>query len=904
MRYNFTGLTSEEVNESRKNFGSNELDAIIVESFWDKLINNFKDPIIIILSFALVIMFVLYLLGLTEWYEALAIAAAVALATLVATFSEYKNENSFQKLQAEASRITNTIFRNGKLAEIQVDEIVTGDYVLLQAGDKIPADGKLVQGTLKVNQSSLTGESYSLTKNVAPDDYQEEKRDLASPYGLFRGSVVEAGEAVMLVEVIGRKTFFGILAKELSESDTRLSPLQVKLANLAKLISKLGYMAAVCVAIAFIFNKAIVRNGFEGDAILEYFTNVNPLVPDLLDAMVLSIIVVVAAIPEGLPLMVAIVLSLNMRKLLYEKVLVRKLLGIETAGSLNVLFSDKTGTITKGQLESKLFIDSEGQTFDSYESIPNLLRGLLSVSILENSSSYFSSDGEIIGGNVSERALMSFVNNKDILEASKYDVQQEKKIIFNSERKFSAAQVKNVYDIVGIDIDSITLIKGAPEVILKQCNTYYNEDGSKSELTDTTELVTKMDAYADAGIRLIALAISEDPIKEDESLSNHATLVGVVGISDEVREESRISIQEVQDAGIQVVMITGDRLGTAESIAREVGLLQNEDELILVSSELNQKTDEEIKKLIPDLRVIARALPSDKSRLVRIFKSAGKVVGMTGDGVNDSAALKQSDVGIAMGSGSEVSKEAGDIIILDDNFHSISSAIRYGRTIFKSIRKFIVFQLTVNVAAVSTVFLGPLVGIDFPLTIIQLLWINMIMDTLAAIAFGGEPALPRYMHEQPINREDNILSKNMVSSILTGGIFITLFSIFFLTYEPISTMFVRDGVPNLRVHQSAFFNVFIFMILFNALNVRSENYNLFEHIKENKTFIVVIALIFFLQVIFTYIGGTILRTTALTLTEWAIVYSMALLIIPVDLIRKFIFSMLSTQNKSVRIVSA
>jgi calcium-translocating P-type ATPase len=404
-----------------------------------------------------------------------------------------------------------------------------------------------------------------------------------------------------------------------------------------------------------------------------------------------------------------------------------------------------------------------------------------------------------------------------------------------------------------------------------------------------------MDDYADAGMRLIALAISEEPINEDQAIPIHGTFVGVVGISDEIREESKSSIKEVQDAGIQVVMITGDRRGTAKSIAKEVGLLQNEKEVVLISSELNDKTDEDIKKVLPDLRVIARALPTDKSRLVRIFKSAGKVVGMTGDGVNDSAALKQADVGVAMGSGSEVSKEAGDIVILDDNFHSISNAIRYGRTIFKSIRKFIMFQLTVNVAAVSTVFLGPLFGIDFPLTIIQLLWINIIMDTLAAISFGGEPALMRYMREEPVDREENILTKKMVSTILVSGIFITIFSLFFLTYEPISAMFVRDGIPNVRVHQSAFFNVFIFMILFNGLNVRSENYNLFEHIKENKTFIYIMILTFSLQVIFTYVGGTILRTTALTMTEWGIVISMSLLIIPVGLMGKFALSIVNTK---------
>jgi magnesium-transporting ATPase (P-type) len=303
---------------------------------------------------------------------------------------------------------------------------------------------------------------------------------------------------------------------------------------------------------------------------------------------------------------------------------------------------------------------------------------------------------------------------------------------------------------------------------------------------------------------------------------------------------------------------------------------------------LNNKTDEELKEILPHLRIVARALPTDKSRLVRIAKDEGRVVGMTGDGVNDSAALKHSDVGFAMGSGSEVAKEAGDIVILDDNFSSIANAVRYGRTIFKSIRKFIVFQLTVNLAAVTTVFLGPMFGVEFPLTIIQLLWINIIMDTLAAIAFGGEPALERVMTEQPVRRDENIVNRYMASSILTGGLYITVMSIFFLTFPPIKELFVRDGVFNQEVFLSAFFNVFIFLIVVNSFNARTEKINIFDNINKNTMFLRIIGLITLLQVVFTYVGGTVLRSTGLLPIEWLYVALFALSIIPVDLIRKII----------------
>tara|TARA_Y100001980_G_C14556882_1_gene352286 strand:- start:80723 stop:83413 length:2691 start_codon:yes stop_codon:yes gene_type:complete len=887
MRLQFQGLTKAEAEESRKKYGSNALSPKKIEGFWDKLRDNFKDPIIIILSVALVLIFVLSLFGMTEWYEAVAIGAAVILATLVSTFSEYKNETSFQKLQEEASRIKANILRDGHVVQLPVNDVVKGDYVLLQAGDKAPADGYLISGEVKVNQASLTGEAEAVEKRaIGPDDLPENK-DLSNHYSVFRGSVIEDGEAILIIESVGDNTFYGVLSKELAESDDRLSPLQLKLKGLAELISKFGYIAAILIFFTFMFQKSVISNGFEIENIVEYFSSWHTVVSDLLSAMVLAIIIVVAAVPEGLPMMIAIVLSLNMRKLLSEKVLVRKLLGIETAGSINLLFSDKTGTITRGRLEAKLFITGAGNIYEGFHTIPSTSQSLVAYSITENSSSFVSPAGEIVGGNVSEQALLTFVqktSNKEVYEAVR-----QKEILFNSERKYSASQVKSEFIPKGFQSNQLTLIKGAPEVILDICNHFHHEDGKIEVFSNKKEVNAKLDELADSGMRLIALAVSENELNDSQSLPANAVLVGLIGIRDEIRDESYASIEAMHKAGVHVVMITGDRTETAKSIAKEVGLLTKEDDVVLNSSELNALSDDEVKAILPRLKVIARALPSDKSRMVRISKSVGKVVGMTGDGVNDSAALKQSDVGFAMGSGSEVSKEAGDIVILDDNFHSINNAIRYGRTIFKSIRKFIVFQLTVNVAAVTTAFLGPLVGIDFPLTIIQLLWINMIMDTLAAIAFGGEPALDRYMEEPPVDREAHILTKNMGSSILTSGLFIMLFSIFFLSYEPFRELFTRNGIINEGVFLTAFFNIFIFMILINAFNVRTENLNLFENLRQNPGFLRVMLMIFGLQIVFTYIGGTILRTTPLTLQEWMYVLGFALLIIPVDLVRKTVF---------------
>jgi calcium-translocating P-type ATPase len=890
MKYNYQGLSAEKVVESREKHGTNDLTMIVGESFFTKLRQNFKDPIIIILNVALVLILVLSFFGQSEWYEALAIGIAVLLAVFVSTFSEYRNESSFQKLQEEASQILVNVFRDGKITEVVITEIVKGDYILLQSGDKIPADGYVINGELKVNQASLTGESEEITKSSTELGYSLPTNDFNDPHYLFRGSVVDDGEAVAVIDTVGDQSFYGQLTKELSISSDRLSPLSLKLENLARMISIFGYIGASLIAVSFMINKILIENNFDGTLISEYFTTWGPFLQDILSAGILAIIIIVAAVPEGLPMMIAIVLSLNMRKMLKEKVLVRKLLGIETAGSLDILFSDKTGTITTGKLEPQFILNGELKRYESYSVLPDPLKQIVQNSILGNTYSVITPEGEAIGGNISERALVNFVDLEDrLIEDEKYTVMDS--IRFDSAKKFSATEVHGDYHYKELfDTEQVTFVKGAVEINLENCKMFVNDKGELIELKASDEILRMSDELAEQGVRLIALAYTTNHVPEDKSLPTDLNLIGVVGIRDEIREESYSAVKKAMDAGIQVVMITGDRKGTAEAISKEIGLVETDEDLIMTSQELNSKTDEELKTILPHLRIVARALPTDKSRLVRIAKDEGRVVGMTGDGVNDSAALKHSDVGFAMGSGSEVAKEAGDIVILDDNFSSIANAVRYGRTIFKSIRKFIVFQLTVNLAAVTTVFLGPMFGVEFPLTIIQLLWINIIMDTLAAIAFGGEPALERVMREHPVRREENIVNQYMASSILTGGLYITVMSIFFLTFPPIKELFLRDGVFNQEVFLSAFFNVFIFLIVINSFNARTEKINIFDNIGKNSKFLRIIALITFLQVVFTYLGGTVLRTTGLMPMEWLYVFLFAVSIIPIDIIRKLILN--------------
>ena len=448
---------------------------------------------------------------------------------------------------------------------------------------------------------------------------------------------------------------------------------------------------------------------------------------------------------------------------------------------------------------------------------------------------------------------------------------------FNSRNKYSLAEVAGTYN--------VTLAKGAPEKLLALCDAYYDEDGTKRPLTSAAPITEAIDRLAARAIRVLALAVYEGEIPADGTLpASGLVFVGAVGIRDEVRPESVEAIARVQKAGVQVVMITGDRQDTALAIAREAGLLDQADAVVMTSDELAALGDDEVKALLPRLRVVARALPTDKSRLVRLAQEMNLVVGMTGDGVNDSPALKRADVGFAMGGGTEVAKESSEIVILDDNFKSIGRAILYGRTIYNSIRKFIIFQLTINVAAVLISFVSPLLGMENPLSITQFLWINLVMDTLAALAFGGEPALRRYMDERPKRRDENIISRYMTSSIAVGSLWCFATSLFFLMSGTAHAYF-REDPANIYL-LTGYFAFFIFMAVFNAFNARTDAKNLFDNITGNMGFLRVMGIIVVVQVLMSYFGGVILRCYGLTGTEWLFVLALAFTIVPVDLVRK------------------
>ena len=865
------GLNKDQVEQSRKLHGDNIIHEAEPETFWDKFKSAFDDPMIKLLLVIAAIMVVMAVMGYAEFGEIIGIVISVLLVTGISAKTEIASDNEYRKLKDSTKKEVCKVHRDGKVIEVEINELVVGDLVILQSGDKIPADGYLYQGELRVDNSALNGEAEECRK-VAVSDFKAYKEaamtadvtgdTFVDAHSLFRGAVVFNGEGIMEITKVGMKTMMGAMAEDMADDEVE-SPLKVKLAKLASQISMFGYIGSVVIALALLGHKVVIAGGFA-----DYFANGGVMVfKDVLEAIMLAVVIVVMAVPEGLPLMIAIVLMRNTAKMLQNNVLVRKPIGIETAGSLNILFSDKTGTITKGELEVVEFFD--GNLKDNYKD-GSKIKEMMALCIGKNTGSMFDANGKVIGGNATDKALLNFLTQVEMNKLE--DLKVEKSQGFNSSNKYSASQ-----------LNGKTVYKGAPERLLAKATKMLDENGNVVAI-DKKKINDKIDGLAERAMRVLSFAYSESELIEG-TLPDDLVMVGFVGIRDDVRLEAKQAIKEVQNAGVQVVMITGDRKETAVAIAKEAGLLNSKSDVALTSEELNKMSDKEVKAILPNLKVIARALPTDKSRMVRLAQELNLVCGMTGDGVNDAPALKRADVGFAMGSGTDVAKEAGAIVILDDNFKSIENAILYGRTIYNNILKFIKFQLTINVGAVTVCAVSPFFGIEDPLKITHILWINLVMDGLGALALGSEPALKKYMLEKPKSRTQSIVSAKMMNQILFAGAWVAVLSFAFLKAPFFINMFA-----NTEEHMTAYFSMFVLCAVFNGFNVRSNTINIFEHIKENMSFLKVMGVIVIVQVALTLVGGKMFSCTPITLTHWIIIIFMAFTIIPIDMIRKIIFS--------------
>ncbi len=858
MKQNLRGLTSSEVEKSRKLHGDNSLREEKGKGFFGKFIENLSDPIIRILLIAMGIQ-ILLTLGNCNYIEIAGILCAVLISTTVSTASEYRSERAFKRLEEESLSETVRVLRDGEILELPISELVVDDVIFVSSGQRIPADGCVIDGRISVNQSALNGEGVDVQKEAGWDGGWE----LNSRYKVFRGSQITDGSAVIKVGRVGAETFYGMVARDV-QTETRVSPLKLRLSRLATQISRIGYVAALLVGICYLFGVLVVDNGFNAESILATLSDYKGLLSTLIRALTMMITVIVVAAPEGLPMMITVVLSANMKRMLADKILVKKLVGIETAGSMNLLFTDKTGTITEGEPSCERIATASGtcKSLSALKKSGEIYRMLL-LSAKYNTDVMTAGDAQI-GGNPTDRAIFSYFKEEAAPAA-----RVREKLPFSSERKLSS-----------VTLDSgITLIKGGAEMLISASDGVLCADGSRIPLSKTK----LYDEYLEAtgrGERVLAVGMRE-------SGEGPLTLIALIIMKDKVRAGVREAVADVIGAGIQVVMITGDSKDTAVAIAEECGIMNPAlGHIALAGEEMRLMSDVELKELLPKLRVVSRALPTDKTRLVRLSQELELVVGMTGDGINDAPSLKLADVGFAMGSGTDIAKSASDIVILDNSFLAISKTVLYGRTIFKSIRKFITFQLIMNLAACGISLCGQFIGVDTPITIIQMLWVNIIMDTLGGLAFAGEAPLHYYMKEKPKRRDEPILSRGMLSHVFFTGAFTLLLCIVFLTSPRIAYFY--GGTDKLY---TAFYALFIFSGIFNCFGARCERLWLLANIEKNRLFVFIMLAISAIQILMIYEGGAVFRCVPLTPRELFFAVGMAFTVIPFDITRRIIYKL-------------
>lgn len=897
----FNGLTDKEVDEARKKYGSNEIPDSEPTTFWQEFKETFSDPMIKILLAIALLMIVMFFFGYAEIYEPMGTIIAVIIVATVSAKTGVASDTKYRELKENTEKDKCKVYRNGIITVIDVEDVVVGDKVLLQSGDKVPADGILISGKLSVNNSALNGEAEECKKTAADENVEMAENitgdTFVDSYSLFRGAVIFDGEGVLDVRKTGLKTMMGKMAEEMQEDEPD-SPLKVKLAKLAKQISTFGYIGAIVIAVLYLGYFIFIAT--DGGASAFFNSGIENILTKIVEAVSLAVVIIVCAVPEGLPLMISLVLMQNTSKMLDHNVLVRKAEGIETAGSLNILFSDKTGTITKGVLEVVDFFTADANSIpmDEYGK-HSQIKGFMDLAIGKNTQSMFDGEHRVIGGNPTDQALMKFIG-----EATFKALQDNKECVITKEQGFNST---NKFSQARIDAVGKTFYKGAPERLLASAKKYLDADGNVKDI-DMDVLNKKIDGLAEKAMRVLAFGYSESDMVESK-INDDIVIIGLVAIRDDVRLEVKDAIKEVQNAGIQVVMITGDRLETAVAIAKDAGLLREESDRAISSAQLNEMSDDEVKAIIPNIRVIARALPTDKSRMVRLCQEMNLVVGMTGDGVNDSPALKRADVGFAMGSGTEAAKEAGKIVILDDNFKSIKDAIWYGRTIYHNILKFCKFQLVINVAAVVVSAIAPFFGVEEPLKVTHLLFVNLVMDGLGAMMLGNEPALKEYMNEKPRRRDESIISKKMMTQILVMGGWLTIMSFIFLKVPVFVNKFFDGNNDKLL---TGYFVLFIVSALFNGFNVRDERFGIFKGLNENTGFLKVFAIIVIVQAVivnaalvpfplFKWIGE-MFSCVPFGIEGWLIVILLAFTMIPVDLLRKIIMMCIKPNDNDLYIV--
>lgn len=838
------GISFSDVPRLRAEKGSNALPPPPVRHWLNILVSAFSDKTIWILSAAAAISLTIAVLHDENIYEGLGILLAISVAVCVGFFSELRSTRAFQALLAESEKMRAKVVRDGKFHMVPADDIVVGDVVLLETGDKVPADGHVIRTMeLAFDTSSITGESHSLSSAIDTP--------------VYRGFTVVSGEGAIVVDAVGSSTQMGRIRDALA-AEPEPTPLQERLSELADRIGIGGMMAAVAIFLA-LFLRSMLLHGFE-------FMSPQ-CIQCILNAFIVAVTIVVVAVPEGLPLAVTLSLALNMRRMARDSILVRTLAASETLGAVTVIASDKTGTLTLNRMRvNSVWTPEGGEEPASGKCFLPPDDRLRSYLLAVNSTAHLEekTPGKLdYIGNSTEGALLLWLSDCGV---HYIDVREETTIL--GRRPFSSARKMMSTHAVWDEMHSILLVKGAPERILERCVDCASSLGSpKIPIQERmAEIHDKLEEAASRGERVLALAWKLLPASTRDYEEEQLTLWGLAVIRDPLRREAASAITQCREAGIRVIMVTGDNPHTARSIAGELGLLEEDGE-VLDGMEFESMSDEEALKRLPRLRILARSRPHDKHRLVSLIKNTGEVVAVTGDGTNDAPALRKADVGVAMGiSGTEVSKEASDIVLLNDNFTSIVKGVLWGRSLHTNIQKFLQFQLTVNFAALSVAFVGALVGGRSPLTAVQLLWVNLIMDTLAAIGLGLEPPRPELLREKPHPRSAPLITPAMWVFILGMGAY-TFGSLMLLFHWN----FLGEGEPHSSEHLSVIFTTFVFLQVFNEINARSlgGHDSAFSRLFQSRGFLGILALVVAVQVGLTEFGGRLFQTVPLSAATWA-----------------------------------
>lgn len=865
------GLSSKEVSQSRALHGSNKLPEPKMKKWYHFAKEALTESITMILIAIAVFQIILGVIGVAEISEPIMILVVLSIVTGIAIKTGLGVQKSAAELKAKTSLRYCDVIRDGKLQTINKDDLVVGDLVIIRTGQEIFADGYIVEGKISVNNAAINGESKECKKTPI-EGYKHVKTTSTDAYTnqncLFAGTTVMSGEGKMIVTEVGVNTVNGDTLVKMQTLEAPKTALDIALDNLCDFISKWGTIAAV---LAFVIMT--VSGIMQAGGMSQYFNGcIIENIQKIATNFSIALTIIVAAVPEGLPLIVKLVTKQNVSIMEKFNILAKNPGKIPELAYVNLICTDKTGTLTTGIMTPKVMVN--GACEDIMNDKDSVAAGLIKNNVCLNNSADYDADGNITGGNSIDRAVLGLYS-KGNCRIVKESFAVKNRLPFSSENKYSAIEVAS------LTADAqMTLYKGAPEKLIQRCSYYIANSGEVKQFTDSDRKA--MESYikglTEKAMRCIALTMS-DFFKEDE-LPKDMTLLGVIGVVDPLREEVPDAVKTANKAGIQVIEITGDCLETAKAVAAEAGIYHPLDKAI-TNDEFEAMSDNEVKEIIPKLRVISRCSPNTKLRLVTLAQEIGMSVAMTGDGVNDSPALKKADVGFGMESGSDVAKEASDIILTDNNFASTVKATELGRTFMHNIMMFLEFQLPINISLLILSMIYPVIsGGTALLASVQILIVNIIMDSLNSLSFGGEPPKAEYMKEKPIKKGSGLFIRGAKKRIaLSTIVFIVLFGA--ITYGPIAAIF---ATPELAI--TARFALLCFMAVFNGFTIRTESMNLFKGLVKNKAFSIIAVSIMIMTLLLCNIAGSLVQTTPLDLKHWIVVIIVAFMIVPVDIIRK------------------